>query len=409
MKAFWIDEARHINISYTELLAELANMDYVPKYIHTDNPYEMIRNMIFGMVSGDEIYLLDNDFSSTELAALGIETQALNERIKIHAEDMPKDIAEMIKLIIKRPWKLWLFTSGTTGLPKKVAHTYQSLGRNVRRSEKHGEDIWAMAYRMSHMAGVQVLLQAIMNGNTMIYVFESLPSEVISSMQVNKCSHISATPTFYRNILPFIENNSLPNLRHITMGGEKYDGQLFNKLAELLPTVKLHNIYASTEAGSILNAEGDGFTIPKAYNGLVKISDENELLLHESLLGSFSTNGEWYNTHDLVEERDGKIYFISRQSDLLNIGGYKVNPLEVEDALLSVMGVADCVVKGQPNSVLGTMLKAEIVPQDGYVATEIKKNIRRELQGKLQPFKIPRLIEFVQTVEKTRTGKKVRK
>lgn len=173
--------------------------------------------------------------------------------------------------------------------------------------------------------------------------------------------------------------------------------------------MKLHNIYASTETGSVLNAVGDAFVIPAQYQEQIKISEQNELMIHRSLLGEFPLEGEWYNTHDLVEVHDEKIYFLSRKSDLLNIGGYKVNPLEVEVALQAIEGIQDCLVYGQKNSVLGTLLVADVVPMIGHTEKEIKKAVRHGLKEKLQEFKIPRILQLVDNIERTRSGKKVRK
>jgi acyl-coenzyme A synthetase/AMP-(fatty) acid ligase len=195
----------------------------------------------------------------------------------------------------------------------------------------------------------------------------------------------------------------------LTTGGEKYDEDLCNKLQAAIPDVKMHNIYASTETGSILNAVGKGFSIPEEYKEKVKISPEGELLIHYSLLGEFPLEGEWYNTHDLVEEKEGLLYFLSRKSDILNVGGYKVNPLEVESAMQKVPGISDCLVYGQKNSVLGTILLADVVLEEGFVEKEVKKSIRHYLQNELQDFKIPRIIQFVKEIKRTKSGKKVRK
>ena len=204
-------------------------------------------------------------------------------------------------------------------------------------------------------------------------------------------------------------NNNLPMLRHLTLGGERYDHDLCTRIEKILPDVKIHNIYASTETGSLLNAVGDVFEIPYDYRELIRISDKNELLIHRSLLAGFSLTNDWYNTHDLVEVKNDKLRFLSRKTDLINVGGYKVNPLEVEAMIQEIPGVIDCVVKGTENSVLGHILIAEIVREPMFTDKEVKKSIQCELKGKLQPFKIPRLIYFVDVINKTRTGKKVRK
>lgn len=408
MSYIWVDELRSVFVTEQQFLEQINKCEVIPKYIRAENPYEMILQLVVGMVCGKEMFLLDSDFSLNEIAALGIEKTELNTEFVVNVKRNLHTIQNIKEQICKQPWKLWLFTSGTTGLPKKVCHTYATLSRNVRISERYSKHIWAFAYRFSHMAGLQVMFQALMNANPMIYVFECAPNVVVKFLMDYHCTHISATPTFYRNILPFM-NEYLIDLTDVTMGGEKYDTELCKKISGVLPHVKLHNVYAATETGSILNAKGDQFIIPEKYKDKVKISENHELLIHRSLLGQFPIEGEWYNTHDLVDEQDGKLHFLSRQSDLINVGGYKVNPLEVEEAILMVPGVVDCLIKGKPNSVLGNILAAEIIKADEFEEQNLKQAILTELKAKMQPFKIPRMFKFVVKIERTRSGKKVRK
>ncbi len=408
MKYFWVDEPRKYFVTEQNFLEQINNCITIAKYIRSVNPFDMLLQLVVGMMHGKEMVLLDSDFTENEIVALGIDDAELATRIEIDGNLSVHSMRELTGQIQLQHWKLWMFTSGTTGLPKKVCHTYETLARNVRVSERYAKHIWAFAYRFSHMAGIQVLLQALMNANPMIYVFESAPVDVVAQMQKYCCTHISATPTFYRNVFPFLKND-LPDLTDLTMGGERYDSDICNKINAALPNVKLHNIYAATETGSILNSTGNDFIVPEKYKDKVKISVDKELLIHRSLLGQFPVDGDWYNTHDLVEEYEGKLHFLSRKSDLINVGGYKVNPLEVEEAISQVPGVLDCIVKGKPNSVLGNILIAEIVKVETFEERDVKQAILTELKQKMQAFKIPRMFKFVEEIEHTRSGKKVRK
>ena len=408
MPFIWIDEERRVFVNTKDFIEQINSCEEIPRYIRSDNPFDMLLNLVVGMLHGKEMVLLDSDFSINEIAALGINIDELNSKIRVGKNPVFADIQEITSCIKNQTWKLWMFTSGTTGLPKTVCHSYKTLGRNIRFGARYVQHIWAFAYRFSHMAGIQVMLQALLNANPMIYVFESNPAVVVKQLKKYHCTHISATPTFYRNIIPFIVEE-LTDLTDLTMGGEKYDADICTKIQQLLPNVRLHNIYAATETGSILNAKDSHFEIPDKYRDKIKISENGELLIHRSLLGEFSVEGEWYNTHDLVKESEGKITFVSRQSDLINVGGYKVNPLEVEEAVLEVPGVLDCIVKGKANSVLGSILTAEIIKEEDIDSQVLKRDIQKFLKDRMQPFKIPRIITFVETIEHTRSGKKVRK
>lgn len=404
---FWVDEDRGLSISWDEFLSSLRQVRKVHRCLRAENPYEMLVELAAGIAGGKEITLLDSDLSEEELQAMGIPPKTLDESSPMEDTDGFASVEAFASAVQRMPWKLWLLTSGTTGLPKKVCHTYKSLGRNIRMGARHSADVWAYAYRMSHMAGIQVLLQALMNGNPLIYVFESAPREAVDAMERHGCTHISATPTFYRNILPYLSGHSL-GIRHITLGGECYDGTLCDRLHQIFPDARLHNIYASTEGGSLLNAEGEMFMVPESYRGKIRISLDHELLLHRSLLGDFPMEGEWYNTRDLVEERDGVLRFVSRAGDLVNVGGYKVNLLEVEQVLRQVEGVADCLVKGKKNSVTGNILVAEIESQPGIDTEKLKEKAVSHMKQRLQSFKVPRVLRIVEHVDHTRSGKKKR-
>ena len=408
MSYFWVDELRNLLVSDKDFLVQINTCNRIKKYIRAENPYNMLLNLVAGMLHGKEMVLLDSDFSNEELTALGIDLKAIEYEFEFNSQQVFSSLQEVAEQIRMEPWKLWLFTSGTTGLPKKVCHTFETLGRNVRCSSRYKNHVWAFAYRFSHMAGIQVLLQALINTNPIIYVFETNPQDVFLQIKKYHCTHISATPTFYRGLIPYIVDD-LPDLTDLTMGGEKYNSDTYIRLHKLLPHVKIHNIYASTETGSILNTTTDYFEIPEKYKDKIIISGNNELLIHFSLLGEFPIEGEWYNTHDLVEEKDGKLVFLSRDSDLINVGGYKVNPLEVEEAILHVPGVLDCIVEGKANSVLGNILVAKILKKSEISEQELKRTMQSYLKERLQPFKVPRMIKFVQEMEHTRSGKKVRK
>ena len=136
-------------------------------------------------------------------------------------------------------------------------------------------------------------------------------------------------------LLPhFISENE--TMKSLTFEEKKLDSKILEKIKQVFPKAKLNNVYASTEAGSLLRAKGDIFQIPTRYIELIKI-DNNELIIHEDLMGSSDslslTNEGWYRTGDLVELTEAGFRFVSRKSEMINVGGYKVNPAEVEEVI----------------------------------------------------------------------------
>lgn len=129
---------------------------------------------------------------------------------------------EVVKALQQSASEITIFTSGTTGQPKKVIHSVQGLTRSVRCAERYQWQVWAYAYNPTHMAGLQVFFQAFENQNTLVNVFGLARNEVYSLIEKYSVTHISATPTFYRLLLPLKKNILLYS--GLLLGGRKVTG-----------------------------------------------------------------------------------------------------------------------------------------------------------------------------------------
>lgn len=403
MKLFLVDNNKVY--SYADLLKDINQKNYYSCLYKTNDLYKYFLNFLVGLLSDQPLTLIDSDINDNEINSLGI-----NEEINIK-ENTRKPYFETIEKVIEKIEKstseISIFTSGTTGQPKNVKHTVTTLTRSVRIDEKYAKQVWAFAYNPTHMAGLQVFFQVFMNTNTMINVFNQTRQSVYDLIEKYAIDHISATPTFYRLLLPV--EKAYPTVVRVTFGGEKSDKKLYDSILKIFPKAKINNIYASTEAGSLFCAKGEYFVIPAAIKDKVKIVD-NEVLLHQSLLGksdSLLLNNGYYHTGDLIEwhnEEDGLFRFVNRKNELINVGGYKVNPQEVRDVILTIEGIQDAVVYAKANSVLGNILCADIKTfNNENNLSEIQ--IRNILSTQLQEFKVPRRIKFVDELSLTRTGK----
>lgn len=405
---FWVDKERAQYKSYEDLIFAINEKTSISKYIYCSNPYDVVIELLASLAYGVQVEILDGDFSLEEIKYLGIKEEELAYKYEIKTKKL-QNIDEYLKSIKDcKSWSLTIYTSGTTGRPKKVQYTFESLTRNIRHEEYFKKNIWAFAYNLSHFAGLQVFLQAFLNKNPIIYLFESNRINFEEIMNEYSCTHISATPTFYRNIIPYIKEPLL-KVSSITMGGEKFDNGLVDKLRVFFPSAKIHNIYASTEAGSLFSGCGEYFEISEKLKPLIKISENSELLLHKSLVNNLELRDEWYNTKDIVElVGENRIRFLARSSDMINVGGYKINPLEIEEEIQKIDGVIDVAISSRENKLIGNLLIADIIKVDTVSEYDLKRRIVQNLNSKLQKFKIPRIINFVEKIEKTRTGKKVR-
>ena len=406
MSFFYRDKLSDDLVSWDQLIHDINSVTTYNPYCYSISYYAVFRQIVTSLVLDRKIVLLDSDFSPQEVTDL-IGTAEVDQ----HASRLAASITTirskdaLVQLVCEnaKQWSMTLFTSGTTGQPKRVSHSFESICRFVRQSERHQENVWGYAYNPTHMAGVQVFFQALLNGNPIVRLFGLNPSDILAEVQQHQITNISATPTFYRLLLPTTE--SRPSVTRITSGGERFDDATTNQLRDLFPNAKLTNVYASTEAGTLLASDGEWFSIKPSIADLVRIED-NELLIHRSLLGTTESNvGEWYATGDLVERspvNQDRFRFVSRATEMINVGGYKVNPSEVEQSLREMPEIRDVRVFAKRNSVLGSIVCCEVVRS---VESLEEAAIRAFLQPRLQEFKIPRMIRFVDQIETTRSGK----
>ena len=407
---FFHDESNGQSITFEQFYLDLKSKKSISRYIYYRDTYKIILELASALFYGKDVVILDGDFSKNELFNLGVSDNDLliSYDILERLDTVDNNIFTSMVMANVNKVKIGIFTSGTTGKPKCFHHVLKSLMRNTKVNEKHVHDIWALAYNVTHFAGIQVLLQALLNQNTIIDLFGPNAVHADYLLEKYECTCISATPTYFRNYL-FSTNKVNRKIKSVTFGGEKFSDQLLSESKGKFPLARVRNIYASTEVGSILSGNGETFTIPMNLKDKIKVSNDKHLVIHSSLLNGKHIDGDWYDTKDVVEiNEDGTFKFLSRNTDFINVGGYKVNLLEVEEEILKIDGVIDVAVYGRDNSVIGKILVADIVLSDGYDHKEVKKDIISYLKNNLQPFKIPRLLNIVKELRKNRTGKKVR-
>jgi acyl-CoA synthetase (AMP-forming)/AMP-acid ligase II len=328
-------------------------------------------------------------YSETELYIINL----VRELCGVGSVDSIEDLIEKIKL---NNFSIDLFTSGTTGLIKKINHNLNSLTKNIVIKDEFKSVIWGLSYHPSKMASYQVIFQSIFNQSTLVNLFDynfDQKSLMINNFNV---THISGTPTFYRML---ISNGIIFNgVKQITLGGEGCDSNLITKLKINFPNAKIKNIYASTEAASLLISDSDLFSIPEKYKNVIKIKN-NLLYIHNTLLGqvdSTSLEGEWFNTMDIVEFVDpNEFRFIGRKNTEINVSGYKVNPFHVENVINSLDYVNLCKIYPKKNSVVGNILCCDLVLNKNITKNMIKNN----LLDRLEKYEIPVIFNIVESIE----------
>lgn len=386
-------------VTYEELLQKINfSKGQTTIFIDEKKPIDFFVKLIVNFINDVDTVIFDSELSES------FKNKIISEKEKninfLIDKTVYGSFDDVLAKILKSKSNIGIFTSGTTGEPKLVTHSVAKFNNMARVSSKYNNNIWAFVYNMTHMAGLQVFFQIILNKNPLIYLFQCNRNQFIETAKKFKITNISATPTFYRLLSPF--TFQINTIKKCTLGGEKSNNSLLESLQSIFPNATIYNIYASTEAGSLFVSKGEVFKVIDALKDKVKFHN-NEIIIHSSLLGNFSKQ-EWFQTGDIVEFIQGsntEFKIVSRANSIINIGGNRVNLQDVELAILEVDGVSNALVYTIDNSVLGKVIKAEIVSSTAYTSKEFKQKLRK----KLESFKIPTSIKFVDSLKTSRTGK----
>lgn len=297
-----------------------------------------------------------------------------------------------------------VLTTGTTGEPRGVRHDWARLLRATERVEflsgtsaggssatgaARGER-WLLAYGLHQFAGLQVLLHVFAAGATLIAPKPRRPREGLAAMRRHQVTHASATPTYWRFLLAELRSDGgpVPGLRQITLGGEAAPGPVLDQLRRHFPGAQLSHIYAASEFGAT-NSTKDGQpglpadVLERGEEADVRMKVVDGELWVRSRVGMVGYHGEppveaddWRPTGDLVERVGDRLLFRGRASEVINVGGVKVHPLTIEEAVAAVAGVQVARVFGRPNPMTGAIVAVEIVPEPGADEAQLKAAVR---------------------------------
>ena len=315
---------------------------------------------------------------------------------------------------------LILFSSGSTGAPKAMIHDLDKLIDNYKnKKQKHINMLVFLMF--DHIGGINTMLNILSMGATMIIPQNRNADDICRLIQDYKITVLPSSPTFLNLILinRSYEKYDLSSLRMITYGTETMPEGLLNRLKAVFSKVKFLQTFGTSETGI-------ASTSSKSSNStFMKIDDENleykivdnELWLRSKtqILGYLNrsmesfTNDGWFKTGDLVElDNEGFIKIIGRNKEIINVGGQKVLPSEVESVLLGMDEIEDCLVYGEQNAITGQSVSCDVVLKHGIDDSGFKILVRKFCKDKLDNFKIPTRVNVVQKTEFTERFKKSR-
>jgi len=303
-------------------------------------------------------------------------------------------------------------TSGTSGPPKLVEHSWDSLLAATRLAEQwHGRG-WVLVYDATRWAGIQVWLQALLTGGRLVVPASRDPDAVLRAIVEEEATVLPATPTLLRRLLTSGDRSLLPRARldRITLGGEAADGPLLAQAQGAFPGVKITHVFATTEMGEIFRVSDGLPGFPATWLGRTLPGGPRLAVRRDGeLLVQLSRDTAEIGTGDLVERRGDRYEFTGRRGDVVVVGGAKVFPRPVEELLRGVPGIADARVYGLPSGVTGELVAAEVVLADPLPPDTSPDAVRAAAlaacRGGLPPHAVPRILDIVRKIATNPAGK----
>ena len=308
--------------------------------------------------------------------------------------------------VIKASTGLVLFSSGTSGKPKLMIQNLSSLISSIPVPRRQKSLIFLIFLMFDHIGGINTLLRCLISGSPIVIPKDRSTSTIIHLIEKFNVNVLPTSPTFL-NLL-FLDNgfsiNSFKSLKMITYGTERMPENLLKKINKILPRVKLLQTFGTSETGilktsskssdSLLFKIVDNDNTHKIVDGELYLKSNNTVSGYENQESTNFLDNGWYKTGDLVEEfEDGYIKIIGRKNNLINVGGLKVFPSEVEQIINQIDGILDSTVYGEFNNITGNIVCAKI-----YTNLEntifLKSKIKSHCRQNLDKYKIPIRIIF---------------
>lgn len=339
---------------------------------------------------------------------------------------------------------LMYFTSGTSGMPKLVAHDYSyPLAHIVTAKHWHNVDPDGLHLTVAETGWGKAVWgklygQWIMEAAVFVYDFEKFnPSDLLEKIEKYKITTFCAPPTIYRFFIKEgMDGYDLSTLKYATTAGEALNPEVAKKFYEFTG-VKLMEAFGQTEStvllGTLKGMEPKPGSMGKPsplYN--VDILDEDGNPVNNGEVGEICVKVEgdrqvglfvcyyndperkkavwhdgYYHTGDTAwRDEDGYYWYVGRTDDVIKSSGYRIGPFEIESALMEHPSVLECAVTGAPDPIRGQVVKASIVLTKKYKPSdELAQELKDYVKHQTAPYKYPRIVEFVDSLPKTISGK----
>jgi len=309
-----------------------------------------------------------------------------------------------------------LFTSGTTGIPKMVAHSLEALTGAIQPTAAD-DIVWGTFYDIRRYGGLQILLRALFGHASLILSdAEESAGDFLVRLSRHGVTHLTGTPSHWRRAVMSRGDDAI-SPRYVRLSGEIADQAILDSLKARFSGVPMGHAYASTEAGVGFEVTDglEGFPVSyvgrpgpvelKVVDGVLHVRSPRTASRYVGSPEALTDDG-WVNTGDMLERKGDRFYFAGRVGGIINVGGLKINPEEVEAVINRHPGVHASRVSGRKNPFTGFIVVAEVVLVDSANDNvSFKEAIMETCRQTLPAHKVPAMLRFVPALELTAGGK----
>ncbi len=315
---------------------------------------------------------------------------------------------------------LVVFSSASTGKSKAAVHDLIPLLDKFKLRRAAFRTIAFLLF--DHLGGLNTILHTLANAGCVITVKDRTPDAVLGAVERHGAELLPVSPTFLHLMLisDAHKRHNLSSLKRIAYGTEPMPEHTLKKIHELLPDVSLQQTYGLSEVGVLrskskdanslwVKVGGEGFET-RVVGGILQIKARSTMLGYLNEPSPFTADG-WFDTGDAVETDGEYIKILGRTSEIINVGGKKVYPAEIENILQELEAVAAATVYGEQNPITGAIVCADVTPSRPLANSDRKQfvdEVKKHCRQRLERFKVPLRINVVATYQYTERFKKAR-
>jgi len=312
---------------------------------------------------------------------------------------------------------LVLFSSGSTGKSKAAVHDMVPLMEKFKVPRHRLRTISFLLY--DHIGGINTMLYTLSNGGCLVTVSDRSPDGVLRTVEAHRVQLLPTSPTFINLVLisEAYKLYKLDSLETLTYGTEPMPKSTLQRFHQLFPHIRLVQTYGLSEVGILRSKSkssdslwvkigGEGFET-RVVNGILHIKAQSAMLGYLNSPSPFTEDG-WMNTGDYVEVDGEYMRFLGRQSEIINVGGEKVYPAEVESVIQELDNVAEVTVFGETNPITGNIVCAKVTLSRDEDHKSFTKRLKSFCRQRLQNYKVPIKVFIANERQHSNRFKKVR-